>query len=75
MDRIYIALAAFLGGILIALAGWWDSHEAFDKRKFGASIIRSLCQQSQKRRRRRPVGPQTQAHPERGHTLIRLRGD
>ncbi len=42
MDRIYIALAAFLGGILIALAGWWDSHEAFDKRKFGASIIRSL---------------------------------
>ncbi len=42
MDRIYIALAALLGGILIALAGWWDAHEAFDNRKFGASVIRSL---------------------------------
>jgi len=42
MDRFYLALAALLGGIAIALAGWLDSHEPFDPRKFGASVIRSL---------------------------------
>lgn len=42
MERVWMALAAFLGGILAALAGLWDSGEEFNARKFGASIIRSL---------------------------------
>lgn len=30
MDRVYLALAALVGGILVALAGLWESHEPFD---------------------------------------------
>jgi hypothetical protein len=43
MDRLYLALAALGGGILMALLGWADSQgEPFDWRKFLASVIRSL---------------------------------
>lgn len=35
-------MAALLGGILVGLAGLWESHEPFDLRKFGASAIRAL---------------------------------
>lgn len=42
MESIYLALAALGGGILMALFGLWDSHESFDARKFGASVIRAL---------------------------------
>ena len=42
MDRFYLALAACLGGITVAIAGWLDSREPFDALKFGASVIRSL---------------------------------
>jgi hypothetical protein len=42
VERIYLALAALLGGLLIAMAGWWDAKEPFDKQKFGATVIRTL---------------------------------
>lgn len=42
MDIITIGVAAFGGGILAAFLGWLDSHEAFEVKKFGASIIRAL---------------------------------
>jgi len=42
MNVIWIAVAAFLGGIVSSLLGWFDSQEAFDMKKFGASIVRAL---------------------------------
>ena len=42
MDRLYVALAALLGGLAAALTGWLDSNEAFNPRKFGGSAIRAL---------------------------------
>lgn len=42
MDRVYLALAALVGGVLVALAGLWESHEPFNARKFGATVIRAL---------------------------------
>ncbi|KTB47837.1 hypothetical protein DEALK_06820 [Dehalogenimonas alkenigignens] len=42
MERLYIALAALLGGAVAAALGWLESKEAFDLRKFGSSIFRSL---------------------------------
>lgn len=42
MDRLWLALFAWGGGLLVALLGWLDSKEFFDIRKFGASIIRAL---------------------------------
>lgn len=42
MDRIYLALTALLGGVLLGILGLLDSHEDFDPRKFGASVIRSF---------------------------------
>jgi len=42
MDRIWLALAALVGGILVALIGWADSKEPFVTRKFLASVLRSL---------------------------------
>ena len=42
MDRLYIALAALLGGLINALLGWLDSGETFEPRKFGSSAIRAL---------------------------------
>ena len=42
MNTLYIALAAFLGGVVAALLGWLESGEPFSPRKFGGSVIRSL---------------------------------
>lgn len=42
MDRIWLGLAAWVAGILVALLGWLDSSEAFNAKKFSASVIRSL---------------------------------
>ena len=35
---IFVALAAFGGGLLSALLGWLDSKEPFDGRKFSKSV-------------------------------------
>jgi hypothetical protein len=42
MERLYIALAALLGGLAAASLGWLESSEPFDRRKFGGSIICAL---------------------------------
>ena len=42
MERLYIALAALVGGLVAAMLGWLESKEAFDARKFGGSAIRAL---------------------------------
>lgn len=41
MDRVYILLAALLGGIVVALLGWCESSAPFEPRKFGGSAIRA----------------------------------
>ncbi|MDO8636422.1 MAG: hypothetical protein Q7R34_09315 [Dehalococcoidia bacterium] len=42
MDKLYIALAALLGGLVAALLGWLESNEPFNYRKFSGSAIRAL---------------------------------
>ncbi len=42
MERLYVALAALLGGLVAAFAGWLESNEKFDARKFGSSVIRAV---------------------------------
>jgi hypothetical protein len=42
MNVIYIAASAFIGGIVSSLLGWFDSQEAFEARKFAASLVRAL---------------------------------
>jgi len=42
MNVIWIAVAAFIGGIVAALLGWLESKEPFVSRKFSASLIRAL---------------------------------
>jgi hypothetical protein len=42
MNIIWIAAAAFAGGIVAALLGWLESKEPFDARKFSASVARAL---------------------------------
>lgn len=42
MDVIWIAVCAFLGGIVAALLGWLETQESFVARKFAASIVRAL---------------------------------
>jgi len=42
MEKLWLALAAWVAGILVALLGYLDSKEKFDLRKFFASVIRSL---------------------------------
>lgn len=39
---VWIALAAFLGGIMSATFGWLDSHEPFSAKKFGRSVGAAL---------------------------------
>lgn len=43
MVIIWVSLAAFSGGIVSAVLGWLDSHEAFNPRKFMASVLRALA--------------------------------
>ncbi len=42
MDRIYVAMAALVCGLVAAFLGWLDSGEPFDTRKYGGSAIRAL---------------------------------
>jgi len=42
MSVIWIAAAAFIGGIIAALAGWLESEEEFNVKKFMRSVVRSL---------------------------------
>ena len=42
MNVFWIAVAAFMGGILAALAGWLETQDSFNPRKFGASVVRAL---------------------------------
>lgn len=42
MNVVLISVTAFAGAMLSALLGWLDSKEAFDVRKFGASIVRAI---------------------------------
>jgi len=42
MDKLWVAIAALIGGLVAAGLGWLESKEPFDTRKFGGSAIRSL---------------------------------
>ncbi len=42
MDKLYVAIAATVGGLIAALLGWLESNESFNARKFGGSTIRAL---------------------------------
>ncbi len=42
MEILYVALAAFGGGIASGTMGWLESGSVFEGRKFTASIIRAL---------------------------------
>jgi len=42
MDKLYVAIAATVGGLVAALLGWLESNEPFNTRKFGGSAVRAL---------------------------------
>lgn len=42
MEILFVAVAAFGGGIAAAVMGWLESGEVFIGRKFTASVIRAL---------------------------------
>lgn len=42
MNILWIALAAFCGGLISATLGWCDSGEPFQPRKFLASVLRAV---------------------------------
>ena len=42
MDKLWLAVAAWGAGMLVAILGWLDSGESFNPRSFTASSIRSL---------------------------------
>ena len=42
MNVIWIAVSAFIGGLVAATLGWVDSNEAFVPRKFASSVIRAF---------------------------------
>lgn len=42
MNEGLIVLATFLGALGSGTAGWWDSHEPFDGRKFMGSVWRAI---------------------------------
>jgi hypothetical protein len=42
INVIGVSLAAFLGGIAIALIGWLEQGTSWDTKKFVASLVRSL---------------------------------
>jgi len=42
MNPIWIALAAFLGGVIATLLGWLQSGEPFNPRKFISGVVKSL---------------------------------
>ena len=42
MEVLWVALVAWAGGVVAALAGWLESKSKFDPRKFGTSVVRSF---------------------------------
>ncbi len=42
MDKLWLAVAAWGAGMLVAILGWLESKEPFHVRSFCASCIRSL---------------------------------
>ena len=42
MNIVWVSLLAFVGALVSATLGWFDSGEVFEPRKFGASLIRAL---------------------------------
>lgn len=42
IEYIYIAIAAFVGAMLSAGLGYLESGEAFNPKKFGASLVRAV---------------------------------
>ncbi len=42
MNVIWVAVSAFVGGVVAGTLGWFDSQEPFEIRKFAASLIRAL---------------------------------
>ena len=42
MDKLWLALAAWGAGVLVALLGWLECSDPFSLRKFMASVVRSL---------------------------------
>ena len=42
MEILFVATAAFGGGIVAAILGWLDSGEDFVGRKFASSVFRAL---------------------------------
>lgn len=42
MDRVVIAVAAFVGALLAGLLAWLESGEPWDWRKYGATAIRAV---------------------------------
>jgi hypothetical protein len=42
VDKLYVAMAALLGGLVSGLLGWLESSEPFNPRKFGGSAVRAL---------------------------------
>ena len=42
MNILWVAVAAFVGGIISAVLGWLNSGEVFNARKFTASVITAL---------------------------------
>lgn len=42
MDKLWLALAAWGAGVLVALLGWLQCSDPFNLRKFMASVVRSL---------------------------------
>lgn len=39
---VFVAIASFLGAVVVALLGWADSQEPFNAKKFLASALRGL---------------------------------
>ena len=42
MNILWLALAAWGGGIVSGLLGWFESKEPFDARKFSSTFLRAL---------------------------------
>ncbi len=42
MNIIWVAVSAFIGGLIAAALGWVDSGEPFAPRKFASSVVRAV---------------------------------
>ncbi len=41
-DQLTIIISAFAGALGSGIAGWWDSHEKFELRKFMGTVWRAI---------------------------------